>query len=433
MLFVLELLLLLLLVISYYIQDKNYISPSTVYVAFFVFSVAWAIAYSKEWQLELNIQTFLVLLTGSVDFVLVSYLVHALFKRINDSDSLQSFRYDEPITKTKDILFIIFVLFTILITLAELRSITGESEISKAIYSFRNSNAFSSNSIGLSAVPYYCGIISRASGYWYAYYIGSSIGYKHKVTLLSFFSFFLCLCFSLLSGGRNDLICMLLALLFIAIYSRTRFKHSRGQILDLKTIIKSLVLGLIGIISFAYLTSIIGRNVEKTNYLYYIAVYSGASIKNLNTFLSETIVHSHIWGQYTFVNLWNYYGVKYDVSEYIFSPILPYNSVNGLGLGNVYTLYFAFVKDFGYLGLFILVSLMAIISQFIYEKMKQKYVTSNMFTILYGFIVGLLALSFFSNKFYETVFDVTFVKYIICWILLNTFFNKNKLVFKFSL
>lgn len=186
----------------------------------------------------------------------------------------------------------------------------------------------------------------------------------------------------------------------------------------------------LGLMAFAYLTSFIGRSVQRTDYLYYIAIYCGASIKNLDSFLTESIVHSDIWGKMTFINIIHYIGARFGIQGLNYSISLNYNSIGAYALGNVYTIYYAFIKDFGYIGMLLLVALMAIISQVVYEKMKTTYTRSNILSIVYCFIVGLLAFSFFSNKFYEGVFDMNFIKYIVCWYLLDVVFGKRKTFIK---
>jgi len=129
----------------------------------------------------------------------------------------------------------------------------------------------------------------------------------------------------------------------------------------------------------------------------------------------------------TFINLIHYVGARFGIQGLDYSIVLDFNSVGIYNLGNVYTIYYAFIKDFGYVGVILLVALMAVICQVVFEKMRATYSKSNFFSIIYCFIVGLLAFSYFSNKFYESIFDMNFLKYLICWCLLNFFFGKSRI------
>ena len=82
--------------------------------------------------------------------------------------------------------------------------------------------------------------------------------------------------------------------------------------------------------------------------------------------------------------------------------------------------------------LIILVFIMALISQIIYECGfcgKRKNVP-NLWIIIYSYIFSSLAFSFFSNKFFEQNLNVTFFKSVIIWLFFSFLFCKIKINFK---
>ena len=103
---------------------------------------------------------------------------------------------------------------------------------------------------------------------------------------------------------------------------------------------------------------------------------------------------------------------------------LPFRNINGLNLGNVYTTFYPYIYDFGYIGEFLLVLIMAIISQVIYELTKNAKTNTHplLSVLVYSNIINCLILSFFSNKFYENIISIEMIKKVIFWILLNLTF-----------
>lgn len=424
-----ELMLVGIFVAAYFMLGRTYISPVAIYIASFIFSVAWAIGYANAWELNLNLPTFAVIVGGAVCFCVIGVAVHEFYPKCSDKE-FGHFEYGYELGLVRQILFMLFAVATLLLTIDAIRRITGVASLSAAINTFRNANGDTESSVRLSGLPYYMGTVLRAAGYWYAYFVGSPIGYKQRLSPLTLVNYALCLAYSLLSGGRNDLVCMLLAAAVLAIYARSRFSKRRTQRLEAKQMGKILLLMTGGLVAFALLSTVIGRTMNGSNYLYYIAIYCGASIKNLNTFLGGAILHSDIWGKLTFIGLINYLGARFGVPGWRYSVIEDYNAIGDLALGNVYSTYYAFIKDFSYIGVVALAALMAIITQLNFEHMKNSYTKTNLPAIFYGFISGTLAFSFFSNKFYETVFSPSSIKYVLCWIALNILFGKMKLKIK---
>ena len=103
--------------------------------------------------------------------------------------------------------------------------------------------------------------------------------------------------------------------------------------------------------------------------------------------------------------------------------ILPFRTVNGFNLGNVYTMLYPLVYDFGYMGTLFLVMLMAFISQILYERCKtDKFDNKPSIRILiYSYVFPTIVLSFFGNIFYNQIFNINFIYFIIMNYLLNIF------------
>ena len=81
MLVVLLILMFCLLFESYYINNREVLAPSFVFIASFCFSLIWAMAYASRWDLNLHTNTFLVILLGNIEFLAVTTIVAQIYRR----------------------------------------------------------------------------------------------------------------------------------------------------------------------------------------------------------------------------------------------------------------------------------------------------------------------------------------------------------------
>lgn len=106
-----------------------------------------------------------------------------------------------------------------------------------------------------------------------------------------------------------------------------------------------------------------------------------------------------------------------------------YQTVGNYSLGNVYTQYRDFHKDFGVLGTFIMTFLSAVVVMFVYNRAWRNNNKINIFLLLYAPMAFWLFMSFFSNTFVNTVFRIGYLKalfYICLFIFIsNTYFVKS--------
>ena len=424
---VLEILLFFLMMFTYYVHDEDFLTPSFLFVISFVFSVAWAIAYADAWNLDLHRNTFFVILGGTAEFVLVSFLVHSMCKSFGNPVPHEDEYEDGSLSKVKLWIFAGLQVFATLYMIVTLRKLTGMSNLSEAIHAYRDASAFTKNAPKLPALLYYANLLVRGGGFWIAYMLAYQFVCKKKAQLSCVLCFLLSLVHSLLTGGRNDIVVLLLTFFFSYIILRNRKKGTSRSRLKLSLVVKVGALSVVGLTAFAYLTSFIGRRVKKADYLYYLAVYCGASIKNLDLYLQGVLVRPNIWGKMTFINLISYIGTKLGLENTRYLADLPYNKIRGRIIGNVYTTFYAFIYDFGYFGVVVMVLIMAVICQLVYEWMRRSSVKGPSLPILvYSYIAGCVIFSFFSNKFYENVFNIAFIRYIIVWIVFDIAFNRMR-------
>lgn len=110
-----------------------------------------------------------------------------------------------------------------------------------------------------------------------------------------------------------------------------------------------------------------------------------------------------------------YLGGKYGISQYLYQLDLPFLKHNGLNTGNVYTTFYQFYYDFGYDGI---VPLMAIIALYFSCAYRKIYNNKPFTIIIYAYLFNDLIMLIFSDRFYETVASIGFVKHLLVTFIL---------------
>ena len=435
MIYELLIVLIILLWLSFMFNRKDILAPSFIFCISFVFSCIWAIIYAKEWELKLHFNTFLVISVGVLIFLLTSCLIKLFFDGIKGNNYIHQKTELKKIEieKWKKIVCVIYCIFTILYTLNAIKNAVNGSwrNITDAINTYRTGNLFLNKNVALPSMVYYTRIIAATLAYWYIYVIINNYLIDKKVDFLSVVIILLCVISDITTGSRGDAINLILATIPI---SYLLLKKSRGfdKHIEFKTILKVIICGIIFLTIFQQTALLLGRS-SKYDPMYYLAIYCGAQIKNLDTFLQENekiIRTSHnSWGSQTFINAkkWLEPKISGEYKKYEFD--LPFRKINGKSLGNVYTTFYPYIYDFGYTGLIVLVAIMSIIAQSVYEVSKRTNaeLKPDIFIIIYSQMFSLLVLAFFSNKFYEEIFNRSFIYNIILLNAFNFIFCKIKI------
>lgn len=138
-----------------------------------------------------------------------------------------------------------------------------------------------------------------------------------------------------------------------------------------------------------------------------------------------------VWGKMTFVRMINFLGGFLKIDSWVYELDLPFLRSNGYVCGNVYTTFYAYLYDFGVTGVIVLMILMGLISQVLYQKAtkpskRNRRYSINLWIIVYSYVFYSLAFSFFSNKFYEGIVSIQFIKYLVFWAMVRYFVERTK-------
>ncbi len=287
------------------------------------------------------------------------------------------------------------------------------------------SDEFSNNSI-----PFIIKNLNLAviySGYWFLYIIINNFFYNKKIRVVQVLIFISSLMAAIVSGSRTPVIMMVVAGIcyyLILLFKKKNYKN----LFTKKMFIYLIILGAGAIGLFFPAAKLLGRNIN-SNPVDYLSIYCGAEVKNLDTYLQERryLFKYDTYGSQTMYNVIQFASDKLHIKGLkAYRLDLPFRKVDDIDLGNVYTTFYAYIYDFGYVGMFIFVFIMAAICASLYEYIiRLRKLDKPKFSVLiYGVFFGCLLFSFFSNKFYEELFSPVFIKKIIVWLACTYVFCK---------
>lgn len=426
-------LLIIITIFSFYLNKRDIIAPSFIFSLSFLFCSSWCVLYYKKWEMkDFHLNTFLVILSGVITFLIFSLLIKYSFEKNiakeeketkKKSNSIDYIRIS-PIFKIVFFIFNILVLFGCLISI--IKMVGGSwNNIVDAIYKYDQTNKFSNSTYTMPKLVGIGLLIAHALTYWYIYIFINNFLFNKKIDIIILLTIISGASSSIAQGGRNGVVNMIIfgIVIFIMLY---RKKYNKKLRYTIKQVIISISFLIIILVLFMVSAKLMGRKISN-NYLDYLAVYCGAEIKNLDIFLQELKSYDFDNNSQTFYNIVNWIGPKLGLTKE-YKLDIPFRNINGFNLGNVYTTFYSFIYDYGYIGAFLCTAFMAGLTQIIYElslKEKLKEVPS-IFTMIYGYMFSSILLSFFSNKFYEQNFSKNFIYSLLFWIFMNWIEKKLK-------
>lgn len=411
---------------AYLLNGKDVLSPAFLFAFSFLFSSCWGLIYSSNWSLYPGFNTILVIILGTLEFIIVAKGTSLIMEQLEKRKKKYNFSWIK-IKHWKILIIILIEVFTIFYTIKTLRSITGLSSLSDAIYSYRRIGLFTTQSVAFPKALSILRKFSFACNLFFSYLFVKGLVVEKKINWLIFVEISLSIYDSSLTGARTDILVIVIA---IVSYYYCLKKESKQWILESNW--KIVLWGAVGTAGFLSVfkesAKLLGRNISSSS-LDYLAEYLGAEIKNLDSFLKEGNfpITVDIYHSQSLIYLSQFFGKFFGASNLKYKLDLPFRSINNYDLGNVYTTFYQYLYDLGYMGVFIFVLIMAFLCQFTYEKVKSHHDIGMVpiSTLTYGYMASALVLSFFSNKFYEQFATPSFIYIVVFWILLNWFMLKS--------
>lgn len=427
--------LLVLLIFVYFINKKELVAPGVIFTSSFFIASLFALANAKKWSLNLDYRTFLVIVLGVLEFILISGVINLLQPINYKTSSLNDISEDDVLITNKKSPFIyvlIFIeLFNIWMMVKYIRSASGLSNLSMAMNYLREESFLEGSSVA--KMPWLTAFGSNFNmsvGLFFEYILAQSCFNKKIfswpitiVTVLGVLTPFL-------NSSRGVSIFLIVSFLIDIYFASVKYNVNAKRS-NWKYIIVVIIIGIVVLSLLQWSASLLGRNVENFTPFDYVSNYIGAQIKNLDIFI-RTIdfpVKEDVFGKQTFYAILPTFSKILGLNIGTYKLDLPFQVINGNSLGNVYTTFYPWLYDFGYMGVVILTGVMAIISQLIFNVARTKRNASlSLSQIIYSYIGSFIALSFFSNKFYESMNTNFIYTVLICYLLKILYIKKYKFV-----
>ena len=234
--------------------------------------------------------------------------------------------------------------------------------------------------------------------------------------------------FSLMGGGRSETFRVITACLFVWYFF---YRIHKGEMFKIKSVLLRIIFVLtfmsLFFASFVYLVGRSQADMDIEAVVLDIFIYAGAPIFNLDIYLQNPWTQTHgIFGELTFIRLINWLGIKFGESSLVYELDLPFLSYRNYDLGNVYTTFYAFIYDFGFMGVVFLTGFMAIACVWLYNKVNYVDIMSNrisLYVICYAYLLNDIVMLPFSNRFYESLANIGFLYRLIVLFVLVKIFN----------
>lgn len=416
------------LLVNYSIDNFDILNPAVVFSGMLFLSVVMCIIYQPIYGFKIHAETLFVLMLASSIFTIFNFI------SINTNKDNQPKKQEFSVIKFNPIVYTAIIcseLTTLVFTRNYVSYVAGffgrtgtyadKLNMYNHISKFTN-YLISGKVAGKPSIVTIGEPIALAAAMIFLVILINN--YFAKDSLLNLFMELLPIIiyiFIALSRGSRTAVFTILTAFLIAFYTFWHKKngYNRGRF---KFILYILGFAIVIIIGFTFLRTFIGR--ASSTIAGSIFPYLGGPIVNLDIFLQShsSIDRSDLFGQETFIYFIRYIGQQTGNSSLIYSTNLPFNSLNGINVGNVYTTFYAWIQDFGYMGIFFLMPILSYWYSDLYSKIKNgKIALFSIKFLMFAYSFNSLIMLLFSNRFYEDLFNPIFFKFVIVAFILKYF------------
>lgn len=434
MIYLLFIVFLIMLYLTFIKFDKDIIAPPVVLVSGYTLSIICAIANVEKWGIVLHSNTFCVLIYGTLLFVLTAYFIKKYTFNKNklidyNKDYFNKISINLVYLKIYCIFQCVFMLLWLGMIYYIISSMFQINSYSDMMGNFRNWSTNNTDWINNYIYVFMIQIasITNISAYLFLYILlfnfFSNVKEYNKYLI---FSIILSIFQSVLSGGRLSMLAIIFA--GIMFYMVFYYQKYRKKFPINKKVILIFISSLVGGAVLFILSLAVARGGVITigNFIPYITFYVGGSIEGLNQFLQNPIESSKIFGKETFYSI-NFFLIRfglYDVEPY--KVHLEFReAITGANIGNIYTAYRSYIYDFGYFGLTVLPVIFSAIINYLYYTAIKIIKKINIYLLFYSLIFWTLFFDFVRCFFFTGVFSIGMIKQFLILIVLTAIFIKD--------
>lgn len=405
-----------LLFASFYIFDKKFSSPSFAFAFAFVIAMINGLTNFQKWDFILSEKTIYTIGGGCFLVFVCCAFVHKS-AILNHKNSWVSYLPTVTFSNKANILFFLLQLVSLILSLKAILEVGAKyhanGSLSGAISTYRTASLYFEDFTGVSSLTSNINLACTAISYFYIYAASISYLRHERQNILVYINSILAIISPLVYGGRGSSILLICLVIFVFLQEYECISKRSGRF-TVGPIMVLLICFIILLIGFQLTLSLMGRSAGKFSLYYYLSIYIGAPIKNLDLFLTHDFSGPTFEGVETFGSLYTRIANLFGEQPEMF--FTTFSSYDGYDLGNVYTTFRAYIHDYGFIGMIFLLIVLSIISQYMYEKTSCESNYRLIYIFLYSIVFYSLATSFFSNQFYKTFISITILKYIIIWI-----------------
>ena len=417
-----------MILLSYYVFNKDLMSPSFLLGSGFLLSFMSTAYNLKDWGMSISAKTVFILCLSMLTFFLGEYAAKAFVPKpvsVLSSNMPHKIAYiDIGIMK---LLFCSAIcLFGLIMTIVEVQRIAGlnYSEWGNTAYNFKR-NIVNENLEGASVRSWVAQLqkLTKVIGFVFVFvFVNNHVALRNSsfIKRLANLKFLIptvlycALCVA--RGGRFDTIAVILTLIFL-LYFFWRKRVGWNKEVDLKYIIRILIVFVAILAVFWSTKELVGRQSSDTDIVGYITRYIGGSTADFELYLQDTITQNN--GKHeTFANLvknLGMIGIQKDVTishEFRASP-------TGIVIGNAYSAVRNYYHDFGIFGVGLMSFLFSFIFGGIYYKLISytKFTKSRLFMLIwYSSMLYCIVFFFFTDYFFSHIAAGWFVELLFLWL-----------------
>lgn len=384
----------LLFFIAYIFSKKDILSPSVMMSNMFMVSTFFAVLNINSWNIDYSVEATLIVLSGITVFIFIEAISQFVFfnnasSEENDEINISNKFVLYPIKNWKLIFLIILNVITVIWYFFEIKSIVNISNIFAVFQEYRRIgiSRVAGNDIETvgSILTQFLKIV-EASGYVSSYMlIANRVGNSKnkKTNILLIILVVVSLLPSIFIASRTQILKLLSAIL-ISFYILWHQKNGWHKSLSWKIIRIGFGSLFIGIPAFYYSLTILGRSTSRTIFDY-ASDYISSGIVLFSEYIKDPIARNIIGEEslYSIIKILNFLGISVQSTSYNleFRPL-------GIGYSNVYTFFRRPLHDFGLIGMYVFVAIIALFFAWMYYgkiKGKPKNESTSYWTLIYGY------------------------------------------------
>lgn len=440
LIYLLLIILLLVWELIYFLGEKDILSAPSVLCLVFIISTTNAIINKDIWNFNMGERTFLVILIGIISFCIGYFVIYYCLKSLKKPKTIT--RIENKIVEIKNIklaLFVVIEIIGMILVYTYINSLGYSGSFSEKIYMYRV-NAFLEGETDDKIPSYIQFVIDFCSMASIILIFKCCTDYfvKKIINIKVIFVILLAAILSMMTGGRGFTVILLIST-FVMCYVFYMRKHSWKFNLTIKKLLCMVGVPSILLILFSSIgILLVGRTNEFENNISMLdnvwrllSIYIGAPLKLLDLYLytdySDVGSKYPLIGYETFGGMYHWILPKLGITS-LNMPLIGagFRTDNLFMLGNVYTMFRYYMADFGFLGVGCLSGIMGCVFAYVFFRVKYIYHTNKKnieYTLIfYSYIFISVALSFFSDWFYNWLLTVIIIKTIVYWKLFEFLF-----------